>query len=78
MGCGFVLGPDVPARNAANSCSEFTTCMVIESFDPAEGYRPRSTDVLRPYLALIEKFILDKAGVMFDPAPGGLRVVIQQ
>ena len=44
----------------------------------AEGYRPRSTDALRPYLALIEKFILDKAGVMFDAAtasPGGLRVV---
>ena len=44
----------------------------------AEGYRPRSTDALRPYLALIEKFILDKAGIAFDPAkaaPGGLRVV---
>ena len=44
----------------------------------AEGYRPRSTDALRPYLALIEKFILDKAGVTFDAAtaaPGGLRVV---
>ena len=44
----------------------------------AEGYRPRSIDALRPYLALIEKFILDKAGVTFDPAkaaPGGLRVV---
>ena len=44
----------------------------------AEGYRPRSIDALRPYLALIEKFILDKAGVTFDPAKataGGLRVV---
>ncbi|MFZ2653024.1 MAG: hypothetical protein WA210_23295 [Burkholderiaceae bacterium] len=44
----------------------------------AEGYRPRSIDALRPYLALIEKFILDKAGVTFDPAraaSGGLRVV---
>ena len=44
----------------------------------AEGYRPRSIDALRPYLALIEKFILDKAGVTFDPAkaaPSGLRVV---
>ena len=44
----------------------------------AEGYRPRSIDALRPYLVLIEKFILDKAGVTFDPAKataGGLRVV---
>lgn len=44
----------------------------------AEGYRPRSIDALRPYLAQIEKFILDKAGVVFDAskaAPGGLRVV---
>ena len=44
----------------------------------AEGYRPRSIDALRPYLALIEKFILDRAGVVFDAtkaAPGGLRVV---
>lgn len=44
----------------------------------AEGYRPRSVDALRPYLALIERFILDKAGVAFDPAqaaPGMLRVV---
>ena len=45
----------------------------------AEGYRPRSIDALRPYLALIEKFILDKAGIVFDAkkaAPGGLRVVV--
>ncbi len=44
----------------------------------AEGYRPRSIDALRPYLGQIEKFILDKAGVAFDPAkaaPGGLRMV---
>lgn len=44
----------------------------------AEGYRPRSIDALRPYLALIEKFILDKAGVTFDSAkaePCRLRVV---
>lgn len=44
----------------------------------AEGYRPRSIDALRPYLAQIEKFILDKAGIVFDPAQaaaGGLRVV---
>ena len=44
----------------------------------AEGYRPRSIDALRPYLAQIEKFILDKAGVQFDPeqvTAGGLRVV---
>ena len=44
----------------------------------AEGYRPRSIDALRPYLAQIERFILDKAGIHFDPAtaaPRGLRVV---
>ena len=44
----------------------------------AEGYRPRSIDALRPYLAQIERFILDKAGIAFDPATagaGGLRVV---
>lgn len=44
----------------------------------AEGYRPRSIDALRPYLAQIESFILDKAGIAFDPATvgaGGLRLV---
>jgi integrase len=44
----------------------------------AEGYRPRSIDALRPYLAQIERFILDKSGIAFDPAtaaPRGLRVV---
>ena len=44
----------------------------------AEGYRPRSINALRPYLAQIERFILDKAGLEFDPAkaaPGGLHVV---
>ena len=44
----------------------------------AEGYRPRSVDALRPYLAQIERFILDKAGIAFDPATagaGGLRLV---
>ena len=44
----------------------------------AEGYRPRSVDALRPYLAQIERFILDKAGIQFDPASaaaGGLRLV---
>ncbi len=47
----------------------------------AEGYRPRSIDALRPYLATIESFILDKAGVTFDPnaaARGPLRVVRQR
>ncbi|MBK6470369.1 MAG: integrase family protein [Betaproteobacteria bacterium] len=34
----------------------------------AEGYRPRSIDALRPYLAQIERFILDKAGIAFEPA----------
>lgn len=45
----------------------------------AEGYRPRSIDALRPYLAQIERFILDKAGIQFDPAtaaPAGLRLVV--
>jgi hypothetical protein len=32
----------------------------------AEGYRPRSVDALRPYLALIEAHILAQAGVSFD------------
>ena len=44
----------------------------------AKGYRPRSIDALRPYLAQIETFILDKAGVKFDTAvasPGGLHAV---
>ena len=44
----------------------------------AEGYKPRSVDALRPYLSLVEKFILDRARVEFDPAKsasGGLRVV---
>lgn len=43
----------------------------------AEGYRPRSVDALRPYIAQIETFILEQAGVTFDVAvePGKLRVV---
>lgn len=43
----------------------------------AEGYRPRSIDALQPYLAQIERFILDKAGVPFVAGvePGKLRVV---
>src|SRR6185295_7072173 len=44
----------------------------------AEGYRPRSIDALRPYLAQIEKFILDRAGIVFDDTkagPAGLRLV---
>ena len=44
----------------------------------AEGYKPRSIDALRPYLEGVEAFILDKAGIEFDPAkvmPAGLRVV---
>jgi integrase len=43
----------------------------------AEGYRPRSVDALRPYLAQIEAHILEQAGVKFDAsaAPGALRVV---
>ncbi|MDO9278280.1 MAG: integrase family protein [Polaromonas sp.] len=43
----------------------------------AEGYRPRSIDALRPYLAQIEKHILEQAGIVFDTkaAPGALRVI---
>jgi integrase len=43
----------------------------------AEGYRPRSIDALRPYLARIEARILEQAGIVFDAkaAPGALRVV---
>jgi integrase len=43
----------------------------------AEGYRPRSVDVLRPYLGQIEAHILEQAGIVFDAkaAPGALRVV---
>jgi len=43
----------------------------------AEGYRPRSVDALRPFLAQIEAHILKQAGVTFDAdvAPGALRVV---
>jgi integrase len=44
----------------------------------AEGYRPRSVDALRPFLAQIEAHILALAGVKFDaeaPAAGGLRLV---
>lgn len=44
----------------------------------AEGYRPRSVDALRPFLAQIEAHILSLAGVQFDAASvhaSGLRVV---
>ncbi len=42
----------------------------------AEGYRPRSVDALRPFLAKIEAHILEQAGVLFDAkATGSLRVV---
>ena len=43
----------------------------------AEGYRPRSVDALRPYLAQIEAHILEQAGIVFDAkaAPSALRVV---
>ena len=43
----------------------------------AEGYRPRSVDALRPFLALIEAHILNLAGVPFvaDLEPGKLRAV---
>jgi integrase len=43
----------------------------------AEGYRPRSVDALRPYLAQIEAHILAQAGIEFEPqaALGALRIV---
>lgn len=43
----------------------------------AEGYRPRSVDALRQYLAQIESHILDLAGVDFKPEekPARLRAV---
>ena len=43
----------------------------------AEGYRPRSVDALRPFLAKIEAHILEQAGVQFAAAlePGKLHVV---
>jgi len=44
----------------------------------AEGCRPRSVDALRPYLAQIEKFILEQAETEFDAAkaaPGGRQLV---
>ena len=43
----------------------------------AEGYRPRSVDALRPYLAQIEAHILEQAGVEFLPSvePGKLALV---
>ena len=43
----------------------------------AEGYRPRSIDALRPYLAQIEAHILAGAGAQFDATaePGKLRAV---
>ncbi len=41
----------------------------------AEGYRPRSVDALRPYLAKIEAHILEQAGIAFVPERPGLRAV---
>ena len=43
----------------------------------AEGYRPRSVDALRPYLAQIEAHILEQAGVQFVATvePGKLALV---
>lgn len=44
----------------------------------AEGYRPRSIDGLRPFLELIERHILEQAGVTFDAQAeaGKLPVVV--
>jgi len=43
----------------------------------AEGYRPRSLDALRPYLAQIEAHLLAQARIVFDAkaASGALRFV---
>ena len=48
-----------------------------KSSTTVEGCNPRSVDALRPFLAQIEKHILEQAGVTFDAkaAPGALRVV---
>jgi len=42
-----------------------------------EGYKPRSVDALRPYLALVERFVLACAGIEFEDVhlAGGLRLV---
>jgi integrase len=44
----------------------------------AEGYRPRSVDALRQYLAQIEAHILNQAGIVFDAkaATGMLHIVV--
>jgi len=44
---------------------------------PWFGYRPRTTDALRPFLEKIEAYILTLAGVTVDAQaePGKLRVV---
>jgi integrase len=44
----------------------------------AEGYRPRSVDALRPFLAMVEKHILEQAGIVFnaDANPSALHAVI--
>ena len=44
----------------------------------AEGYRPRSVDALRPYLAQVEAHILERGGIVFDAqaAPGALLCVV--
>jgi integrase len=43
----------------------------------AEGYRPRSVDALRPYIARVEEHLLTLAGVQFveDREPGKLRAI---
>lgn len=43
----------------------------------AEGYRPRSVDALRPFLAQIEAHVLGLAGVQFDAQaePGRLQLI---
>ena len=42
----------------------------------AEGYKPRSIDALRTYLAQVEAFILDKAGIEFNPASSSRRAPV--
>jgi hypothetical protein len=43
----------------------------------SRGYRPRSIDALRPYLAQIEAHILAPAGIVIDAKaePGSLHAV---
>jgi len=40
-----------------------------------EGYKPRSLDLLRPYLAQVERFVLASAGIVFEQPAGDERTL---